>query len=207
MLSASGYKEVIDNIIAETKEICGDDIILRPDGYIPIYVKMIDYITKTQLVSFSLTFVIVIAIISLYAGSFKLSIISILPNLLPLAITLGIMGWFNIRLDIATVTITAIAIGVIVDDTMHFLYRFKKEAANSTVEEAVESTIRKVGVPIILTSVILILGFLVIMLAQVHSISQFGFLSAILIGSALFGDIFILPALLLSLKNKKIVEK
>ena len=74
-----------------------------------------------------------------------LSIISILPNLLPLAITLGIMGWFGVRLDIATATITAIGIGVIVDDTMHFLYRYKQEISNTTVERAVEGTIRKVN--------------------------------------------------------------
>ena len=162
-----------------------------------------NYITRTQLMSFFITFLIVIVIVAFYAGSFKLSAIAVLPNLLPLAIVLGIMGWFGIRIDIATATITAIGIGVIVDDTMHFLYQYKREICTATTDDAVRKTLKKVGLPITLTSIILILGFLVLMLAQVHSISEFGFLSAILIGSALYGDLFILPALLLIPGNNK----
>jgi len=64
MLSASGYKKMINSIVSEAGEICGNDISLRPDGYVPLYIKMIDYIARTQIVSFSLTFVIVLMIAS-----------------------------------------------------------------------------------------------------------------------------------------------
>jgi predicted RND superfamily exporter protein len=203
MLSARGFKDIIDRTMEKKEEIFDHTIEVKPNGYLPLYVKMMEYIMNTQLSSFSIAFIIIFMIIALYAGSVRLGFFAILPNLFPLAITLGIMGWLNIRLDIATVTITAIAIGVVVDDTMHFLYKYKIERRNTTREKGLQNTIREVGWPIISTSVILILGFTVVTLAQVNSIRYFGILSAIVIFAALLGDLFILPSLILTTKRRR----
>ena len=203
MLSARGFKEIIDRVMKKKDDLFDKEIHVQANGYLPLYVKMMEYIMKTQVGSFSLAFLIVFIIIAFYAGSVRLGLFAVLPNLFPLAVTLGIMGWLGIRLDIATVTITAIAIGVVVDDTMHFLYKFKRESSESNIENALRTTIQEVGWPIISTSVILILGFAVLALAQVNSIRYFGILSVIVIVSALFGDLFILPSLIFTLRKKR----
>lgn len=205
MLSASGFKNVIESILDKKSVALDKRIKVEPAGYLPLYIKIMEYITFTQITSFSMAFIIIFLIVGFYASSFRLAIFAILTNLFPLGVTLGMMGILGIRLDIATVTISAIAIGVVVDDTIHFLYKFKYEKFKEKKElkNAIIATIKETGQSIISTSVILILGFTVLTFSQVKSIQYFGILSCIVIFSALLADLFILPLLLLLFYNKK----
>ncbi|OHD10670.1 MAG: hypothetical protein A2Z98_18770, partial [Spirochaetes bacterium GWB1_27_13] len=195
MLGAADYKKIIDFIIKEGDFLKEYGIELKTSGYMPLYTKIISYITESQIYSFLFSFIIVFSIITIYAGSFRLALFSIFANILPLAFTLGLMGFCGIRLDIATVTISAIAIGITVDDTIHFLYRFKKE-------QSIQKTFLMTGWSICETSLIFIVGFSVLLLASIKSVIFFGLLIMIFIFVSLVGDLIFLPSLIMQFIRK-----
>lgn len=209
MLSASGFKEIITEIEVMGKETFSSlPVTIEPSGYLPMYVKMMEYISKTQISSSLLAFIVIFTIFFIYTSSFKLAFFSFLANLFPILFILGFMGWFGIPLDIATVTIAAISIGVVVDDTIHFIHRLKtEEKKNLDKQETVKRILQQVGSPIASTSLVLALGYSVLILAQVKSILYFGLLSSLVILMALVGDLFILPSLYLISNRKRSHER
>jgi len=120
------------------------------------------------------------------------------PNLFPIVVTMGIMGWTGIRLDTATIMITSVAIGIAVDDTIHFLARFKMELLRNggDYDLAIRETVRSVGRAIVFTSIILFWGFISLTLGHFKPTVYFGFLTSLTMIVALVGDIFLLPVLL-----------
>ena len=135
--------------------------------------------------------------------SVSVGLISIVPNILPLAINFGIMGFAGIRLDSATSIISAIGIGIIIDDTIHFLHSFGKEIKkDNDYVQAVRRVLLLKGRPIILTSVILFFGFCVLMFSNFMPTVYVGLLSALLMLTALLSDLIVLPSLLLVFKPK-----
>ena len=167
-------------------------------GYMPLYAVMMDYILEGQLESFGLAFLIITVLLFTLYRNFKRLLISLIPNLLPVMGTLGLMGWLNIRLDIATVTIAAIAIGIVVDDTVHFLhhyFHFKDDGLDTDV--AILKTFEMTGGAITATSILLIAGLSVLLFTSIYSVIYFGLLLIICISLALICDFLLLPALLI----------
>lgn len=121
---------------------------------------------------------------------------AILPNLFPIACTLGYMGWQGIPLDMGTVVIATILLGFVVDDTIHLLDRFRQ---TQDIRKALALT----ASPMISTSLILTFGFLVLLGAEVSSLRYFGELAAVGILAALMGDLLWLPAFFRSNKKAK----
>ena len=135
--------------------------------------------------------------------SIPIGLISLAPNMLPILVNFGIMGWLGIRLDSATSMISAIGIGIIVDDTIHFLHAFGesyKQTGDYTT--AMVKTFQLKGRPIILTSVLLFFGFSVVMFSKFVPTYYFGLLSALLMFNALWADLIVLPCILLVVKPK-----
>jgi predicted RND superfamily exporter protein len=135
--------------------------------------------------------------------SFSVGWVSVVPNVIPILMNFGIMGWFGIRLDSATSMIAAMGIGIIVDDTIHYLHSYG-EALKKTGDhtKAMYQALESKGRPIILTSVILFFGFGVLSISKFVPTSYFGSLSAILMLTALLADLIVLPCLLLQFKPK-----
>lgn len=133
--------------------------------------------------------------------SIPVGIISVIPNVLPLIINFGIMGFFGIRLDSATSMIAAIAIGIVVDDTIHFLFGFG-EALEETNDyaAAMYRTLEQRGRPIIETSAILFFGFGILSVSKFVPTSYFGLLSSLLMLYALIAELFLTPSLILCFK-------
>ena len=130
--------------------------------------------------------------------SARLGVLSILPNLLPLTIGLGLMWPLDIELRFSTITAFPVAFGLAVDDTIHFLARYRTEvSAGSTREQAVCTTMMTTGRPIMLTSALLIAGFSVLFLSSFVGMIHVAMLDCIILTAALFGDLLVLPALLL----------
>lgn len=166
-------------------------------GGVPLYLNMVDYLLESQIRGFSLALVVIFLMLSLLVRSLKLGLLAMVPNCVPVFLTFGIMGWAGIHLDLGTVLIASIAIGLAVDDTIHFLARFRTAfEARGTYEAAIEETIHTIGVPITVTSVVLFLGFGVFMVSTFKPIVYFGLLSAVTMLSALLADLFVLPALI-----------
>lgn len=130
--------------------------------------------------------------------SLRLAIIGIIPNILSASIVLGFMGFMRIPLDIMTMTIAAIIIGIGVDNAIHFLHRFKQEKAQGrTTHEAVDASHKSVGFALYFTSVTVIVGFSVLGLSNFIPTVYFGLLTAMAMGLSLIINLGVLPSLLM----------
>jgi predicted RND superfamily exporter protein len=130
-------------------------------------------------------------------GSVKIGLISMIPNILPIIMTLGFMAMVNMPLDMFTMLVGAIVIGLSVDDTVHFFHNFAKyHHQGFSTKESVEETILGTGRALIATTIVLSLGFYVYMFASLTNLINFGVLAGGAISIALVSNIILGPALL-----------
>ncbi|MCA9524063.1 MAG: MMPL family transporter [Myxococcales bacterium] len=171
-------------------------------GLISLFVKMENYLLSSQVRSFSLALGIICLLMMIQLRSFFLGVIAMVPNIFPLFIYLAVMGALGINLDVGTAMISSIAIGISVDDTIHFMERHarKVRVENKSYELATAETFAESGQPIVMTSVILLIGFLTLMFGSFVPTINFGLLTAITIVAALYADLFLLPVLIAWLK-------
>ncbi|MCP4693933.1 MAG: MMPL family transporter, partial [Desulfobacterales bacterium] len=128
-------------------------------------------------------------------------LIAIISNLIPILISFGVMGWFGIALDTSTSMVALIALGIAIDDTIHFMIRYQRELrAVNDQQEAMARTIRTEGEPVLFTSLALAMGFAVIMGSSFVPSIYFGGLSALVMVTALLTDLFVNPVLLLTVQ-------
>ncbi len=119
------------------------------------------------------------------------------PNLLPILLTLGFMGWTGIPLDIFTLLIGCIAIGLAVDDTIHFIHSFQRYwQQHGDADRAISQTLATTGKALLFTSMVLSAGFFIFMLSSLSNLIAFGLLTGFAILMAFIADITITPALL-----------
>ena len=155
-------------------------------------------LTAGQLKSLSISLVLIFGMMFLMFLSAKVGLIAILPNCFPIIMNFGIMGWLGIKLSLATSLIASIAIGLAVDDTIHYLHRYNLEFRKDLDKDrALRDTIKRVGKPILLTSLTISIGFLILMFSQFKPTAIFGFLMAITMATALIGALIILPSLMM----------
>ncbi|HSS64328.1 MAG TPA: MMPL family transporter [Gammaproteobacteria bacterium] len=178
-------------------------VVAAPAGYLPLYVRMTTDIVRSQLWSFALAFLTVFGVIGILFRSARVAALAIPANLIPVVFILGIMGLAGIRLDVATVTIAAVVLGIVVDDTVHFLHRLCHECRRSDSHaKAVCTTARTAGYAIVTTTVVLALGFSVFGLAEIKSIIWFGLLMAVGLAAGVIADLLLMPALIVGLKPR-----
>jgi predicted RND superfamily exporter protein len=194
MQSAKGISNTINRM--ETLAALPPDVTLTATGYLPLYVRMIDLIVSTQLSSFAIAFLVIVVLLTALFRSLRFTGLILLSNIVPVLVLLGTMGWLGIRLDAATVTISAIVFGLVVDDTVQFLYRFRQESARHDTLTAIHETVATIGHSMALTTIVMVVGFLVLALAAIKSIVFFGLLIALAMATALLADVLILPATL-----------
>ena len=133
----------------------------------------------------------------LLIGSLRIGLISMLPNLAPIIVIMGVMGLFGLPLDMFTMLIGSIAIGMVVDDTVHFMHNFRRYYHETgDVTEAVRQTLHTAGRAMLVTTVVLSIGFFVLMFASMNNVFYFGMLTGITILLALLADFLIAPALM-----------
>jgi predicted RND superfamily exporter protein len=194
-MSVRGFIDVAERARATAQAAAGDEVEISLSGYMPLYTRMIEHVVDDQVKSFSLAFLMVFLVISSVLRSWKFALVAIPPNLLPVAILLGVMGFAGIQLDIATVTVAAVVLGVIVDDTVHMLHRLRRElATGADLDTAMRAVARASGLAVVSTSLVFVAGFLVISLAASDAVGRSGLLIAIAVLSALITDLFLLPA-------------
>jgi predicted RND superfamily exporter protein len=166
-----------------------------------LWLQLLDYITVSQIQGFLLAFSAIAAMMCFIFGSLKTGLISMIPNLSPVFLTLGVMGWFDIPLDYNKLFIATVAIGIAVDDTIHLMTRFHHEfLATRDYRRALVEAVRDVGRALFITSVALIAGFLVFLLSVMNAQATFGVLLASTIFTALIADFLLMPALVLTVK-------
>ena len=155
-------------------------------------------LTTGQVKSLSVSLILIFGVMFLMFLSAKVGLIAILPNCFPILMNFGIMGWLGIKLSMATSLIASIAIGLAVDDTIHYLHRYNLEFKKDlNKDRALRDSIKQVGKPIVMTSLTISIGFLVLMFSQFKPTAIFGFLMVITMAAALIGDLILLPSLML----------
>ncbi|MEE8408508.1 MAG: efflux RND transporter permease subunit, partial [Myxococcota bacterium] len=141
--------------------------------------------------------VVIFLVMMVLFKSLRIGLLSMVPNLIPLAMTIGVMGYGGILLRTSTVIIFSVSLGLAVDDTIHFLVRYRRErAAGLDVEAAVVETMRTTGRAIVYTSFLLIGGFWILILSGFNATRDLGLLGGVTLLSALLADLVVLPALL-----------
>jgi len=155
-------------------------------------------LTQGQVKSLSITLVLIFGIMFVLFLSIRVGVIAIVPNLFPIVINFGLMGWFGIELSTVTSLIAGIAIGLAVDDTIHYLVHYNREFKIDLDEErALRETLRHVGRPILFTTLAISVGFSILTLSSFTPTAVFGLMMMITMVSALVGDAILLPSLLL----------
>jgi predicted RND superfamily exporter protein len=149
---------------------------------------------------------LLIALCMLYLfRSFRILFCSLIPNIIPLAMTAGIMGWAGIALKPSTVLIFSVALGIAIDVTIRFLVNYKQELPRhgNNVEETVIQTLRSTGISIIYTSLVLIAGFVIFMFSGFGGTKALGMLTSLTLLAATLTNLILLPVLLLSTAKNK----
>ncbi len=172
-------------------------ISIRSTGTGLIIDKNAEYIRRSLLLGLGLAIVIVCGLMALLFRSWRMLIVSLVPNLLPLLIAGAMLGYLGIELEAGVSIVFAIIFGIAVDDTIHFLSKYKLARRRGlVVEEAIHVTFRETGKAIVLTSVVLFFGFLV-MLFSIHPPSvTIGLLISLTLASAVVSDLLLIPLLL-----------
>ena len=166
-------------------------------GISQLFVQMTKNLSSGQIRSYSAAGVMIFIMMLLVLRSLKLGALSMVPNLLPIIITLGLMGIMKIPLDFATLLIACIAIGIAVDDTIHLLIRYKRSFQKSRhYGLALETSLTTSGRAMLFTTLILCAGFLMFAPSDMVSIARFGMLVALTLVLALVADFFVMPSLM-----------
>lgn len=169
-----------------------------------IFLKGTKYLINNLVLSLSLAILLIAVFMAFMFRSFKMILISILPNILPLLITAGLMGYFGIPLKPSTILVFSIAFGISVDDTIHFLAKYRQElqANNWKVKKSVYAALRETGVSMFYTSIVLFFGFLVFTISSFGGTQALGGLVSITLLFAMMSNLLLLPSLLLTLESK-----
>ncbi len=198
MTSTRHFSGTVRALEAEGRRVFGDRATLTASGYLPLYLRIVEYVVSSTVWGLAISAAVVFAMVWLLLRSLPLTLAAIPTNVFPVALVFGTMGWAGIPLDIATATIGAIVLGIAVDDTIHFLFRYREERrAGRSVEAAVVRTYREAGRPIVFATLVLALGFAVLATSGSKSIAYFGIVSSLAIVGAMLADLFLLPVLLL----------
>ncbi len=197
--NSSEVAQYIEGLKAYLKELTADTPFeARVTGKTLIAHKLISLIFNSQVQSLSLAFLLIFLLMLAIFRSLKLGLLAMIPNCLPILFNFAVMGLFGIPLNSATALIAAVAIGIAVDDTIHFICEYQYQRFQGfPVTDAIQQTVINKGSPIITTSLIMSGGFGILLLASFVPTIQFGFLSALVMLFAVISDLLVLPALLL----------
>ena len=157
----------------------------------------------SMMIGNTLALLLISAILIAVLRSFKLGLISTVPNLVPMVMTFGLWAWVVGEIGLAVSVVAPVALGIIVDDTVHFLSKFRRARVElgKTTEEAIRYSFHTVGPALFLTSLILVCGFLVLTFSGFRMNVQLGYMTTIAIIFALLADFLFLPTLIMKLSN------
>jgi hypothetical protein len=165
-----------------------------------IFATLDHYLVVSQLSSFATAFVTVFAVIFIVFRSWRFGLLGIIANALPVCAVLGLMGWMNISLNVATVMVASVALGIVDDDTIHFIGRFRREAAQgATTHDAIEVATMHEGRASLTTAIINSLGYGIMIFSSYKPTAWFGGLLALTMLVAFLAEVLVVPAVITAL--------
>ena len=178
-----------------------------------IFLKGTKYLIKNLILSLSLAISLIALFMAYMFRSFKMILISLIPNILPLLVTAGMMGFLGIPIKPSTILVFSIAFGISVDDTIHFLAKYRQELIESKwkIQKSIYAALRETGVSMFYTSIVLFFGFSVFMISEFGGTVALGGLVSATLLFAMLANLILLPSLLISLErtvsNENVMKK
>ncbi|MBI2424117.1 MAG: MMPL family transporter [Candidatus Hydrogenedentes bacterium] len=199
VMSSSQFIPVVDFARAQTAAL-PTGMTGYVTGLVPQLVEAQLGLVDAQVKSFGLAALVIFLCILVGLRSWRLMLVSIIPNVLPILVAFAAMAWWDIALDAATVMMASVALGIAVDDTVHLLASYAAlRAGGSTVRDACQEALAQVGAPMIITSVTASAGFFALQFSQFMPIAWFGLLSGLAMLVASAAELTLVPALLTTL--------
>ncbi len=177
---------------------------VKMTGKALVFLKGTNYLIRNLVVSLSLAILLISIFMAWMFRSFEMILISLLPNILPLLVTAGLMGFLGVPIKPSTILVFSIAFGISVDDTIHFLAKYRQElqANHWRVKKSVYAALRETGVSMFYTSIVLFFGFLVFIVSSFGGTIALGGLVSVTLLFAMVSNLLLLPSLLLSLEQR-----
>jgi len=190
-------REIIDNIFPS------DKFYTSLTGASVVFFKGTDYLIRNLFTSLMLAIILIASFMAWMFSSKRMVLVSLIPNIFPLIMTAALMGYFHIPIKPSTILVFSIAFGISVDDTIHYLAKYRQELSetNWSIRAAVVLALKETGVSMIYTSIILFFGFGIFSVSQFGGTVALGILVAVTLLIALFSNLILLPALLLTLEK------
>jgi predicted RND superfamily exporter protein len=179
------------------KEAFADRAQITATGMMSLLVRVFYAAMHTAARSYIIAFGVISLMMMLLMRSLRLGLLSMVPNLLPIVLSLGFIGWLDFPLDMFTMLIGSIAIGLAVDDTVHFMHNYRRYFAQTKdAREATRRTLLTAGRAMVVTSIVLCAGFFIYMFATMQNLFYFGLITGVTVITALLGDLLVAPALM-----------
>jgi predicted RND superfamily exporter protein len=173
----------------------------RVTGLLVLYNNMLQSLFDSQILTLGAVLAVLLLMFTIVFKSVKIALIAFLPNILPVMFILGFMGWLGIPLDMMTITIAAISVGIAVDDTIHYIHRFMSEfKRDGNYLNTMHRCHRSIGYAMYYTTVVIVIGFSILVLSNFIPTIYFGLLTGLAMAIALLADLTFLPALFIILK-------
>jgi uncharacterized protein len=208
-IGTSRMKELKDELRLKVDEIFDPEKYkVTLTGTSVVFLEGTTYLVNNLFISLFLAVLLISIFMAWMFNSFRMVVVSLIPNLIPLLITASIMGYFGISIKPSTILVFSIAFGISVDDTIHFLAKYRQELKyrNSNIKDSVVAAINETGVSMFYTSIVLFFGFFIFIASQFGGTLALGLLVSITLLIALLSNLIVLPAMLLSLE-KSLVEE
>ena len=213
-IKTSRLEEIESDLNRLIKKIFPEDRYgVKITGKSLLFLKGTKYLINNLVLSLGLAILLIAIFMAFLFRSFKMILISLIPNLLPLIITAGVMGFTGIPLKPSTILVFSIAFGISVDDTIHFLAKYRQEliANGWKINNAIFSALRETGISMFYTSVVLFFGFSIFLSSNFGGTQALGGLVAVTLMMAMLANLILLPSLLISLQdtisNKKVLKE
>ncbi len=173
-----------------------------------VFLKGTNYLVKNLFQSLALAIVVITILMSLIFSSARMILISLIPNLIPQILTAGMMGYLGIPIKPSTILIFSIALGISVDNTIHFLsrYRLQLKINNWKIRESVLAALMETGYSMVYSAIVLFFGFSIFTLSKFGGTEALGYLVSFTLLIALFANLFLLPSLLLTIDKRAITK-
>jgi predicted RND superfamily exporter protein len=192
---------------SDVKKMLGEHLYYKRTGMAALYDDMDRLVKESQLNSFGSAFAVIFIMMFFVCRTFTLTVVSLIPNIWPVPVIFGIMGFFGIPLDTSTIMIASITIGIAVDDTIHTLTWYRRNlGAGMSREEAILKCFKDNGIAVVMISAVLASAYFVLTVGSVEPIIAFGGLTGLAMIVAVTGDLFLLPAVLMVIKPKTVEE-
>ena len=195
-LGIANYKPVFERVDVALEELEIPGLRIEMTGDPIIWGRYLDGMVTDLLKSLGLASAIILVVMGLVYRSVRIGLIAIVPNLFPLAATGAMLAFFKIPMVIETVCAFTICLGIAVDDTIHFLSRYRRECERHGLDGAIRESFVKVGSPLVVTTVLMVTGFATVLWSELPGFRMFGAMACVTLAAAFVADLLILPALL-----------